>query len=371
MKPKPKKNIPMFQFTRAFKSLPQYHGQIIVLDGTGSKAEVDSLFNRDFTEVPGRLKIDCEKTLVRIGMGKVVAEKMLKKTPTFLKNYARSAIKHLRPKDQEVLIATHMVIEDHMLKVFQDLLPGRTVESIHFYGNRGINTFKDFDSIICFGGPGTNQAARLDEAMLLFSDNKDRLKWFDQKATAELIQTVQRVRLSFGDKNLILVHRKWIPELGRLNGSIDARRGCQKEAHSMEKAYQRVSRFYKVYGFCTIEVLIALGIGLVSQKRFIEKVTVLSYRSLYKYIFKGYDTVKTRPSKPEILLFQRKNSVSDLMARLEADFVGQRYEKKVHSSMRSVWTRAYGSINAAKEFYRMFGKPFNTEDWRKKYNEDE
>ena len=366
MRQKPTKNRPMFQFVRAFKDLPQFQGQIIVLDGTGSKTEVDSLFNRDFVEVPGRLKINCEKTLIQIGMGKVKADKILNEKPILLKNIAKSAIEHLRPKDQKILIATHKIIEDHLFKVFQDLLPGRTVESIHFYGNRGINNFENFDSIICFGGPGTNQAARLDEAMLLFSDHKDRLKWFDQKATAELIQTVQRVRLSFGDKNLILIHRKWVPELGRLNGLIDGRKGSDKIVHSMEKAYQRARRFYKVYGFCTVEALMALGIGNVSQKRFISMATVLSYRHLYKYILIGDVTVKTRPFKPDILLFQRKNSVSDLIARLEVDFVGQRYEKKVHSSMRSVWTKAYGRIDAAQEFYRVFGKPFNPEDWRKK-----
>jgi len=361
----------MFQFVRVYKDIPKFKGQIVVLDGTGSKAEVDSLFNRDFEDVPGRLKIACEKTLVKIGMGKVKAKRILGDNPVYLKSIARAAITHLRPKDQKVLIATHMFMEGHMLEVFQELLPERTFETIHFYGNRGINTFKDFDSIICFGGPGTNQAVRLDEAMILFPDNKDRLKWFDQKATAELIQTVQRVRLSFGDKNLILVHRKWIPELGRLNGLIDARKGSDKTVHSIEKAYQRAKKFYKVYGFCTIEALIALGIGLVSQKKLIEKVTVLSYRHLYRYIIIGDDTSKTRPSKPELLLFQRKNFASDLIARLEAEFVGQRYEKKVHAWKSSQWTRAYGSINAAKIFYRVFGKPFNPEDWRKKYNEDE
>lgn len=362
---KPGKKKPLIEFIRFYKDIPAYDGQIITLDGTGSKPEVDSLFNRDFQEVPGRLKIDCQKALVQIGLGKVKAEKIQKEKPATLRRLARSAIAHLRPQDQKVLIATHKVIEDHMLTVFQGLLPGRVVESIHFYGNRGVNEFKDFDAVICFGGPGTNQAARLDEAMVLFPEHEDQLKWFEQKATAELIQTVQRVRLSFGDKNLILVHRKWIPELGPLKARVDSRKGSDKITNSIEKAYQRVRRFYKTYGFCTLETLIALGVGHISKKKLISKVMVLSIVHLYKYILIGERPSKMPPLKPEIILFQNNEFMGKLIEKLEAEFPGQRYEKKAYSSDGAQWSKAYGRIDAAQIFYLMVGKEFNHDDWRK------
>ena len=351
----------IYRFVRSYIAAPKFSGQIIVLDGTGTKKEADALFERDFELIEGRAKIKAQKTWIRRGLGKIKSLKLMERSPGELKKMAVTAIDHLRPQDQNVLIATHLQIEEQIRELFQSLLPDRTVESVHYYGNRGVNAYKDFDAVIAFGAPGTNQDARLDEALLLFPDPEDRAEWFQQKSDAELVQTLHRIRPIYGDKNIIVIARRWPPDLGKISYEIDARKGSDRISHSLEKAYRRVQRFYKIHGFCTFETLYALGIGPLSRKELISKAVVLSYRHLIEYIFIGDVTLKPRPFERDLILFKRKNSISDLIRKLEKDFVGQRYEVKIHSQ----WTTAYGSKRAAQEFYRMLGVEFKHENWRK------
>ncbi|MBF0234006.1 MAG: DEAD/DEAH box helicase family protein [Desulfamplus sp.] len=372
----------IYRFVRTAKNLPDFSGQIIAIDGTGNEPEYTSLFEKEFETISGKLKPTCQKTLVRQNFNKSKLKNMIESNQygtlnNLIKRVATSAIKNLRPKDQKILIATHQLVEGLTLEVCQSLLPDRHFEAIHFYGPRGINRYENYDAVICFGTPKTNQAERLDEAMMLFpGDHEEHLKWFERQWKAELIQTVERLRLAQGDKNLILVDRKWVPELGRLEGEIDLRKGSDKINHSTEKAYERVKRFYKVYGFCTIKTLIALGIGHISQKQLLEKVIVKSSVHLSKYIILGERSSKTRPFKvektPKVFLFSHKNTASDLIERLKSEFIGQEYEYLIRSYKSAQWTKAYGSLNAAKEFHRIWSiNNFNPDEWRKVYNETE
>ncbi|MBA3012672.1 MAG: hypothetical protein FP812_20895 [Desulfobacula sp.] len=234
------------EFVRISMDLPKFTGQIISLDGTSTKQENDAIFknqNRDFELIEGRISIDtCQKNLVRRGMGKVKA-KELKNNPKLLKSPMVDLIKFLRPQDHKILIATHQLLEEPLFEIAKELLPDKELGIIHFYGNRGINAYSDYDAIICFGAPGPAQNARLDEAMVLFPDRAARKKWFQDQADAELVQTIHRIRPVNGGKNIILLGRRWLPQLGALNCEIDVRKGSDKFHHSTAKAYSRLKKF--------------------------------------------------------------------------------------------------------------------------------
>jgi len=254
-----------------------------------------------------------------------------------------------------------MAVEEDLTQIMKGMLPGKEVGSIHFYGNRGVNIYKDYDAIICFGAPGTNQTERLDEAMALYDDPKEHKPWFQHKADAELLQTIHRIRPVNGNKNIIFLNSRWVPELGRINCEIDTRSGNTKTYHSTEKAYQSLAIFYKVHGFVSVEIGYALEIGHVSKKKLIQQVT--SARSIClinNYI--GKRTLKTRFQNDGLILFKNKNSWSMLINKLQTDYIGQLYENKVHSQ----WTKAYGDINAVREFFRAVGVKFNKKNWKKK-----
>jgi len=238
---------------------------------------------------------------------------------------------------------------------------GRELDSIHFYGNKGSNAHKDYDAVICFGQPGTNQPARFDEAMLLYDDAKDRRAWFDHKADAEALQSIHRIRPINGHKNIILLNRKWLSDLGPLGTGIDSRKGSNKITHSTDKALKRMERFYKIHGFLTLEVLLGLGIGAIEQKELMKKVVFKSYRHLYSISYIGDVTRKTRPFEPDLILFKRKNTPSDLMNKFALENIGQKYELMLQGK----WTIAFGSMEGARIFYRVMGKTLNPEKWRK------
>jgi len=367
LKPKnPDSNKEIFQFVKTERRLPSFSGQIIVLDGTGILSEVEALFNAKFDHVHGSIEITAEKTLINRGLGKRKCELMRKNNPTIFKTLMVDAIRFLRPQDKKVLIATHIAIEPDLLNIAQGLLPGRELDSIHFYGNKGSNAHKDYDAVICFGQPGTNQPARFDEAMLLYDDAKDRRAWFDHKADAEALQSIHRIRPINGHKNIILLNRKWLSDLGPLETHFDTRRGGAKEVNSIQRAMGRMDRFYKVHGFLTLQVLKALGIGILEQKDHIKKVMFprsFCHNSIY---YNSNRTLKLSPFsneiKPDLILFRDKRRITDLMTKFALENVGQNYEEKFQDQ----WTKAFGSIDGAKVFYRVLGKKFDPEYWRRK-----
>lgn len=359
-------NSKRFRVVTTDRDLPVFTKKTIVLDGTGDLSETEALFRMPFDLITGKLEIKAQKTLIRRGLGKLKCQKIKKNKPAFLKKLLTEAIQHVRPQDQKILLATHMFLESHLLQICQELMPDREWGSIHFYGNRGINAFEYFDAIICFGQPGTNQPENLDAAMMLYDTPEDRRKWYDRKCDNEAVQTIHRIRPVNGHKNIILMNRKWLPELGPLSCEIDTRKGSDKVEHLTQKVYKIMERFYKIHGFITIEILYALGIGPHSQKKTISKIIPLRlfHLLLYKYI--GETTLKPwaiKPNdKPEMILFKRPETISKLFKKLSENHVGQKYEFKTQTQ----WTSAFGSLVAAQDFYRAVGATFKPDNWRKK-----
>jgi hypothetical protein len=334
------------------------------LDGTGNKPDTDALFQRDFELIDTCIDLDtCHKHLIKQGLGKTKCKKL---NDSQKENLMSLAVQTIRPKDKKILVATHQIIEDELQKLAAEMMPDRTVDSIHFYGNRGMNTFKDHDAIICFGAPGTNQTERLDEAMALFTDPAERKRWFQQKADAELLQTIHRIRPVNGDKNIVLLSNRWLPELGPLHTETDRRRGTQKTEHTFAKAYDMLRAFYEIHGFVSLEAAYALGIGPYNKKELLLMVQAESSLCLIKIYLLDKGNLQLPPSDRGLLLLQNKNSWSELMQKLQSEHQAPPLKNRVHSQ----WQAAVGTIQAAQVFAENFELKFNPENWREAHESD-
>ncbi len=350
-----------YKFFLTRNAVPDFSGQIIVLDGTGNKPDTDALFRRDFELIDTCIDLrSCQKHIIKEGLGKTKCKKLnsIKKA-----NLMKMAIQALRPTDRKILIATHQIIEDELRQIAVGLIPDRTVDSIHFYGNRGMNAFKDYDAIICFGAPGTNQTEMLDEAMALFADAAERKRWFHQKADAELLQTIHRIRPVNGNKNIILLSNRWLSELGPLQTETDRRRGTQKTEHTFSKAYGMLKAFYEIHGFVSLEIAYALGIGHCSKKSLLQMVQAKSSLCLIKEYILDKGNLQLPPSDSGLMLLQNKNSWSKLTGKLQSELQAPALKNRVHSQ----WQAAVGTVQAAKVFAENFGLKFNSENWRENH----
>ena len=229
-----------------------------------------------------------------------------------------------------------------------------------------MNTFKDHDAIICYGAPGTNQTERLDEAMALFTDPAERKRWFQKKADAELLQTIHRIRPVNGDKNIVLLSNRWLPELGPLLTETDRRRGTQKTEHTFSKAYEMLKAFYEIHGFVSLEIAYGLGIGPYSRKDLLQEVQSKSSLCLIKIYILDKVSFQLPPSDKGLILLQGQNSWSKLMKKLQSELQAPPLKNRVHSQ----WQAAVGTIQAAQVFAENFELKFNPENWREAHESD-
>jgi hypothetical protein len=204
----------------------------------------------------------------------------------------------------------------------------------------------------------------LDEAMMLFSDAAERKRWFHQKADAELLQTIHRIRPVNGGKNIILLSNRWLTELGSLHTETDRRRGTQKTEHTFSKAYGMLRAFYEIHGFVSLEIAYALGIGHCSKKSLLQMVQAKSSLCLIKEYILDKGNLQLPPSDSGLMLLQNKNSWSKLTGKLQSELQAPELKNRVHSQ----WQAAVGTVQAAKVFAENFGLKFNPENWREDHD---
>ena len=135
--------------------------------------------------------------------------------------------------------------------------PGRNYESTHFWASRGVNSYENFDAVICLGTPYINPSSVLDEAMALFDDPIKRGEWQIWQGESDLLQTIHRIRPIKGGKNIIVMGRTWPRALGKPAFEADQ----QFKGGKMRDAVNRLKGFVKENGFVTKEIAAVLGVG--------------------------------------------------------------------------------------------------------------
>jgi hypothetical protein len=367
-----------FRFFYFRKNIPDYTGRIIQLDGTGRKSDIDRLFDRDFQVIEANVAIGNGRTVFfRQALGKTKTKKM---SEGKIKKLLQKAISELRPTDRKVLLATHLIIEEKVAKIAHELMPDRKIETCHYFSNRGLNHWADFNAFIAFGTPTVNQAATLDEAMLLAGDEAERKEWWDWQGTSDLIQTVHRIRPINGGKTIIIMGREWPSQLGKPDVVVDLRRTDGKgqnykggESQKMLRAYDRLRGFVERHGFITKEIGWGLGVGLNRDREKLEIINDQIHAEIEKVGQKGvcclikYILDNTQPKTPlspkSPIVLGDTHAWGKLLAKLKVNFPhlpDLKQSGKVNGYQK---IKALGSLTAVRTFYARIGMPFSPESW--------
>jgi hypothetical protein len=362
-------------FVYTENTMPDYQGRIVHLDATAYLPEVESLFCRPMQVVDAQVKMPgLKKTFLRYPIGNLKAKGM---KPEDIKKHLRECFKHLRAEDQKVLIATHMVIEQQLLDLAKTLDSAREWDSCHFGGNRGENTYEDFDAVIVFGTMALPPEGILDDQMALYQDEELRQEHHRRKDIAELEQTIHRIRPIRGNRNVIVMGRYWPESFGEPDITLSLIRG--KEGRKTEEAVERLAWALDVYGFVTPDMALGLGIGHKSDEELINTIVkshdnnplmhVLRQASPFsKILFKERGRLNLRQweiglssylSKP--LIFDKPKYWDHIIKRLDKT---NKYQPLYVKHDKRNWTQCLGTIEAAQQFYAAAQLEFLPEYWR-------
>ena len=240
--------------------------RVLALDATGNDAELEHLFSRPFKVLDATVELPpARQVWMRQAMGKWKTGRMLQDQAKTEALFHR-AIANLRPQDRKVLLVTHKDAELTLLELARRLDPGREWASTHYWANRGLDCWRDYDACLAFGTPTANRAEVLDLELALFGgDQAARDAWFSSLGPRDLIQAVNRVRPVLAPKTLIVVGREWPAALGAPSFTLDSRRkGSAAEA--VETAYQRLLPLAQKYGIMFSELAHVAGVFRAEDK---------------------------------------------------------------------------------------------------------
>ena len=351
-----------YEFNRVSKDLPKYSEKIIVLDGTGYKAEVDGLFERNFNLIDGTVELpNCKRIFLQQPLGK---KNIQHADDAKLEKLFKQAAGYLNKDDKRILIGTHKIIEQQISEIAKRILPGREIETIHYFQGRGINRYKDFDVYLGFGTPTVNPAGVLDTALVMFDDPAEREQWTDSQGRNDLIQTLHRIRPVNGNKKIIIMGRSWPNEIGKPDFCPMIGRGVGSEKFDL--AYERIRAFVSEFGFITREISTMIGIGHKSDSGLIESVfNSVQNRACFLIIntLLG-NMVKNGTSLNTILFGDVRWWDHQIITRLKIDFPDLPDLMNKKPGARN-YTTGIGTLDAARRFYESLnrGEQFDRESW--------
>ena len=242
------------QFVSFTKKLPQHEGRIICLDATGSLTEAENLFGRQFQLISGKVEMPGLRTAwVKQAGGKI---KMSRMTDRQIVAMLEKAATFLQTSDTEVLIATHMAVEETVRRLAEKILPGRNIHTCHYFGgSRGVNEFQDCTAVIALGTPFPSVDGVLDHAMALAPEPDKRLEWVSEAGTNELIQALHRIRPIKGNRTVVVCGRDFpVKEFGQPQFKINRQRGNKAVGSAVDEIVDRLSPFVERFRFVTKEI---------------------------------------------------------------------------------------------------------------------
>lgn len=332
------------------KNLPDFTGcRLINLDATGNKSELDSLFGRDFQVIDGNVEMPgLKKTWIKLNTGKM---KIVNSDDKKIRDILKKSIPYLRTTDQKILILTFKDISDRVLEIAGRLLPDKTLDVVHFGAGRGLNKWQDFDAVICLGWLNINNKDSLDLAQMLYDNDDERHEFVIRTGKNEVLQGVHRIRLIFGNKNIVIIARNWVSELGTQDTIVSS----QNRPELFEDAVERCAGWIKRFNCIDRQALYALGI--CSKKD--EKKATAYYQS-FKKIRIDKDLSMFRDKS--LLKFGKNNTIySKLIETLSEKYDLPICEIRIETGK---WHKSLGSIEDFQKYYGFFGLTFKEKGYR-------
>lgn len=368
------------------KTLPNFSGQTIHLDGTMHPDEAIALFNRDFQIVDGRCELPGLKSVwIRQGGGKL---KMSGMSDTQISKMLSAAAVHVPDGAKSILIGTHLSVEPTIKATAKNVMSGRTVDVAHYFSSRGRNLWKDCDAFIAAGTPTPPEVGGLDAGYLLFPGDAERqAEWRSGLGNRELIQMAHRIRPIQGDKTIVVIGREWPGDLGRPTVTIDRRRGDKVLDSAQREAVDRLLPFVQAFGFIHRETMMMHGICLEGEqsicqiamefmrdmftrfhKSSAEKASDTYYNNIGNLRFFSLRKIKGC-DELGMIVFKSRESFREIINKLQqvAGLPELSYSSKATNGQK---TRGIGFLDSAKVFYESMDVPWAADSWQGTYRKD-
>lgn len=324
------------------KNAPVLGGcRIINLDATGNKSDLDSLFNRDFQVLDGAVEMpNLKKTWIKLNTGKT---KITHLEDDKLAKILKDSTAYLRDTDNKILLITFKGIKDKALSILKRLLPDKTVDCTHLGEGRGLNKWQDFDAVICLGWLNVDRKKSLDLAMMLYPEKENQAEFLDRSGKNEVLQAVHRIRPVHGDKNIIIIARNWLSELGKPDIIKDKR----KTAELFEEAVERCESWLQRFKCIDRHAIWSLGICTESDANIAER----GYQAFKKI---RIDNNLGLFKDETILKFGGNYSIYDKILNK----IAEKYDvsSSCEIKLNGKWTKALGNKEDFQNLYKTYGK---------------
>ena len=349
------------------RPVPNLAKRIVVLDATADHTAMEKLLGRKLELVDAQVPLpNCHAVWLQKGLGKI---KTSQKSDAQLKRYIKDGLRYLKPGDQEMLLATHKVIEERVLALARELRPDLTFTVTHFWASRGVNAYKGCDAVLCVGTPTASPADTLDAAMALFPDPEERTRYQGYMGEADLVQTVNRIRPINGGKTIIVMGNTWPPALGLPTVYINQRR--MNNGDVLQAALERARKIVQAHGLITKDLAGAFGVGVARE----EDQVRLYYNALWgqggvpsefvpNLIRDTLLDLEQNNTPPPLILLRSSKDWNNLLSLLAVEFPHLGQLKVKQDGCRGCSALAFGSIQAARDLYAKLGlAEFQEERW--------
>ncbi|MBT4527824.1 MAG: hypothetical protein HOC24_14870 [Deltaproteobacteria bacterium] len=220
-----------------------------VLDGTGNGKVANALTRRNIKTVNADVEWKSNRIHIIVNTSRPTVrrskDKDFKRLLTEMINETTAT---------KIMVYTYQFIEKRVLDICSQIDNSRTYMGYHFFGPRGINTFKECDAVFVIGLPIANINSAGQDAFILFPDKKDediRDNWVEINMEWELNQGIHRIRPVNKDSVDIIVAAKFWPQLlPAPNKQIDKSQSKNKET----AAIAALEPFVREFGFLNQDI---------------------------------------------------------------------------------------------------------------------
>ena len=273
-----------------------------VLDGTGNGIVANALTHRKIKEVNADVEWKSNRTHIIVNTSRPTVrrskDKDLKKLITEMLNETAAT---------NIMVYTYKFIEKRVLDICSQIDNSRTYMGYHFFGPRGINTFKECDAVFVIGLPFANINSAGQDAYILFPDKKDediRDNWVEINMEWELNQGIHRIRpVNKSSVDIIIAAKFWPQLLPAPNKQIDKSQSKNKET----AAIAALEPFVREFGFLNQDIGFIANV-FVKVKASVAK----EFQRKILCVLRANNLDKVNDVTSQLCLGEKNNTIGDI-----------------------------------------------------------
>jgi uncharacterized protein YkvS len=273
-----------------------------VLDGTGNSTVANALTRRKIETINADVEWKSNRTHIIVNTSRPTVKRSKDKD---LKRLVTEMLKETTAT--KIMVYTYKFIEKRMLDICSQIDSSRTYMGYHFFGPRGINTFKECDAVFVIGLPFANINSAGQDAYILFPDKKNediRNNWVEINMEWELNQGIHRIRPVNKDSVDIIVAAKFWPQLLPVpNKRIDKSHSKNKET----AAIAALEPFVREFGFLNQDIGFIANV-FVKVKTSVAK----EFQRKLVHVLKANNLDKVNDVTSPLYLGEKNNTIGDI-----------------------------------------------------------